>query len=113
MKQYNRIMPGRSACFSDECFEGGFIGADMDINEDLTGHLPEHWKDFNKEFVPKYLIIRPDKTKIAAGLACGYLYTVCKGLKIGDIVLSPDGTGHYMVGTITSDYYYVLIFYYG
>lgn len=107
MKNYNRIMLGRSSCFADECISGAFIGADFDINEDLTGHLPEDWHDFNKKYIPVYLANRPDKSKTAAGLACGFLYTICKDLKIGDVVLCPDGKGFYYIGTIVSDYYYV------
>ena len=100
-------MLGKSSCFADECIKGGYIGAGFDINEDLTGHLPEDWHEFNKRYIEKYLANRPDKTKTAAGLACGFLYTICKDLKIGDVVLSPDGQGYYYIGIISSDYYYV------
>lgn len=100
-------MLGKSSCFAEECINGGYIGADFDINEDLTGHLPEDWHDFNKNYIPVYLNNRPDKSKTAAGLACGFLHTICKALKIGDVVLSPDGQGYYYVGTIAGDYYYV------
>lgn len=34
------------------------------------------------------------------------LWTICKGLKEGDIVLMPDGEGGYAVGAISSGYYY-------
>ena len=49
---------------------------------------------------PKYLENRPDKSKVAAGLACGSIYTICYNLKIGDIILCPDGKGEYVVGEI-------------
>jgi restriction system protein len=49
---------------------------------------------------------RPGKSKIAAGLACGALWTVSKGIAKGDIVLCPDGTGIYRVGEVTGDYFY-------
>lgn len=107
MKQYNRIMLGRGSCFADECVKGNYIGADFDINEDLTGKLPENWREFNRNFIPVYLANRPDKTKVAAGLSCGALWTVCKGLEIGSIVLCPDGKGCYYVGEIIGSYYYV------
>ena len=32
------------------------------------------------------------------------LYTICKGIRQGDIVLCPDGTGSYWAGTVMSDY---------
>ena len=34
------------------------------------------------------------------------LWTICKRIKTGDIVLCPDGEGRYYVGEITSNYYY-------
>lgn len=107
MKQYNRIMLGRGSMYAEECRQGGFIGTDFDIYQDLKNHLPENWREFNKEFIPVWLEQFPEKSKTAAGLACGFLWTVCKGLKVGATVLSPDGSGSYFVGTITSEYYYV------
>lgn len=35
------------------------------------------------------------------------LWTICKGLQIDDVVISPDGNGQYYVGQITGGYYYV------
>lgn len=59
MKKYNRIMLGRNSCYADQCKEEGFIGADFDIHEDLTGHLYDDLREFNKEYIPKYQAIRP------------------------------------------------------
>lgn len=106
MKQYKRIMLGANSKYAEQCYKEGFIGADFDINQDLTYSLPDNWRDFNKEFIPIWLKQYPDKSKIAAGLACGMLWTICKGINIGDIVLCPDGTGKYYVGEIAGDYYY-------
>ncbi len=103
---YYRVMLGKKSIYADECFSGGFIGADFGIEEDLSGKLPELWRDFNERYMPVYLKNRPDKSRIAAGLACGFLWTVAKGIQVGDIVLSPDGTGRYRVGEVTGDYYY-------
>ena len=107
MKNYYRIMLGRKSAHAAECFAGGFIGTDFDIHEDLSRKLPDQWRDFNKLFIPVYLKNRPDKTKIGAGLACGALWAVSKGIKKGDIVLCPDGAGSYRVGEVLGDYYYV------
>lgn len=106
-KQYNRVMLGRKSCYAKECLEQGFVGADFDIYEDLTGHLDENWRRFNEHYIPIWMKNVPGKTKTSAGLSCGFLWTVCKGLQIGDVILSPNGSGYYHVGTITSDYYYV------
>ena len=42
-KQYFRIMLGRAHSFAAECFDGGFIGTDFGINQDLSNELPENW----------------------------------------------------------------------
>ena len=93
--------------YADECYAGGFIGAHYDIDQDLTNQLPDEWRHFNKAFVPKYLAIHPEKTKIGAGLACGALWSVSKGIQVGDIVLCPDGLGRYLVGEVSGNYQYV------
>lgn len=106
MKRYFRVMLGARSVHAAECFEGGFIGTDFLENEDLTGKLPEDWRAFNREFIPIYLAQNPEKTKIGAGLACGALHTVSKGIKTGDVVICPDGAGRYRVGEVTGDYAY-------
>lgn len=100
-------MLGRSSSFADECRINGFIGANFDIDEDLTENLTDDWREFNKIYIPKFLAANPEKSKTAAGVSCSFLYTICKSLQIGDTILSPDGKGNYYVGSITSDYYYV------
>jgi hypothetical protein len=95
MKKYNRVMLGQKSKYAVECFEGGFIGTDFGLDLDLTGQLDENWRDFNKKLIPVFLSNRPDKSKVAAGLACGMTWTVAKGLNVGDVVLCPDGTGRY------------------
>ena len=100
-------MLGQHSKFAEHCFSGGFIGADFGINQDLTSELPEDWREFNANFIPIFLNIRPDKTKVAAGLACGMLHTVSKGIKEGEYVLCPDGSGNYKVGRVTGGYQYV------
>ncbi len=106
MKSYIRVMLGKGSMYAEECVAGGFIGTDYGIHQDLTHKLPDEWREFNKEFIPVYLASNPGKSRVAAGLACGMTWTVAKGLKKGDIVLSPDGEGHYHIGEISGDYYY-------
>ena len=106
MKQYYRIMLGKKSMHAQECITGNFVGVDFGIHQDLTGKLPEEWRTFNREFIPIYLAGRPGKTKIAAGLACGAVWTASKGIKRDDIVLCHDGEGHYHVGGVNGDYAY-------
>jgi hypothetical protein len=107
MKKYNRVMLGQGSKFAKMCREEGYIGAEFDIFVDLSNDLYENWRDFNKKFIPIWMNNVPGKSTTSAGLACGFLWTIIKGLQIGDIVLCPSGEGYYYVGTIASDYYYV------
>ena len=98
MKQYNRIMLGRGGMYVEECVRDGYIGVDFNIYEDLSAALPENWREFNKRYIPVFMEANPDKSKVAAGLSCSMLWTICKGLQIDDVVISPDGNGQYYVG---------------
>lgn len=104
---YYRIMAGAKSVFAQEFLEGGFIAANWNIDQDLTHELPDDWREFNHRFIPVYLKSLPKKSKISAGLACGMLHTICKGIKQGDIILTPRGDGNYLVGKVISDYYFV------
>jgi restriction system protein len=106
MKSYYRIMLGRGSIYAEECFAGSFVGTDFGVQQDLTGELPERWQEFNEQFRPVWMENNPGKTKVAAGLACGALHTVSKGILEGDIVLSPNGQGVYLIGEIVGTYYY-------
>jgi restriction system protein len=105
-KSFYRVMLGRQSAHAAECLAGGFIGADFGIEQDLSGKLPDEWRQFNAAFIPVFLAGHPDKSKIAAGLACGALWTVTKGIQAGDIVLCPDGAGRYHVGEVQGGYSY-------
>ena len=106
MKRYYRVMLGRKSVFAAECFEQGFIGVDFDIRQDLSASLTDDWRSFNREFIPYFLSVHPSKSKIAAGLACGFLWTVARGIKEGDTVISPNGEGVYRVGEVIGGYFY-------
>ncbi len=106
MKKYYRVMLGAKSIYADECYRESYIGVDFDIKEDLTGKLPDNWKEFNQRFIPVWLKIFPGKSKVSAGLSCGALWTVCKGINNGDIVLCPNGNGAYYVGEVVNNYYF-------
>lgn len=67
MKLYYRIMLGKGSMFAEECYKNGFVGADFDMDIDLTGKLPNHWRGFNKLFVPVYLEKHPGPQKLQLG----------------------------------------------
>ncbi len=106
MKLYYRVMLGPGSVHAAEAFAGGFIGTDFDIHQDLSNQLPDEWRKFNEAFIPECMRLNPEKSKIGAGLAMGALWTVSKGIKIGDIVLCPDGQGRYRVAEVIGDYQY-------
>jgi len=105
-KRYNRIMLGKGGMYADQCRQEGFIGVDFLHDVNLTNDISDSWKEFNKVHIPIWMDRHPGKSKIAAGLSCAFLWTVCKGLQIDDIVLSPNGRGEYYVGKIASGYFY-------
>jgi restriction system protein len=104
-RAYYRVRLGKGAMHATECIEGGFIGGGWGFTEDLTGQFGDDWRQFNAKFRPIYLERHPGKTAVAAGLACGMLWTICEGMKIGDIIFSPDADGNFALSEITSGYY--------
>lgn len=107
MKNYYRVMLGSRSVHAALGREQGFIGADYGINQDLTTDLTDNWRDFNQKYRPIFLAGHSDKTMVGAGLACGALWTVARGIQKGDLVLCPNGAGAYYVGEVASDYFYV------
>lgn len=106
MKNYYRVMLGRQSRYAAAAFAGSYICADFEIPQDLSVDLVDDWRAFNKKFIPIFMAGHPDKTKIGAGLACGALWTVSRGILKGDTVICPDGRGTYLVGEVTGDYFY-------
>jgi len=106
MKSYYRVMLGSKSIHADECYKSNFIGADFDLDIDLANQLPDNWREFNKKFIPIWLGYHPGKSKISAGLSCGALWTIAKGIRNGDIVLCPNGQGSYYVGEVLDTYSY-------
>jgi restriction system protein len=102
-------MLGKQSVYAADCFAGNFIAFTAleksigDVSQDLT----EDWRDFNKIYIPKILAEHPERSKISAGLTSAFLWTISKGIAVGDIVLCPDGSGYYRVGEITGPYNYV------
>jgi len=107
MKTYYRLYLGAKSAYAEECMKGNFIGVDFGLHQDLTGKFLNSWREFNKVFIPIYQEIFPEKKKVTSGLYCATIWVCMKGLKNGDIVLSPDGNGNYRIAEITGDYYYV------
>jgi len=107
MKNFHRVMLGRGSMYADVCRKEGFIGAHFGIDQDLTTLLSDEQREFTQQVRPIYQEVFPEKSKGSAGLACGFLWTISKGIQVGDIVISPNGQGRYFVGEVTGDYRFV------
>ena len=81
-------------------------GAIFPIALVLTSLFGGEQREFTQQIRPTYQQVFPEKSKGSAGLACGFLWTISKGIQ-GDIVLSPNGQGRYFVGEVTGEYRYV------
>ena len=105
-KSYYRVMLGQDHKYADKCYQGEFIGGQDDggFGFDLSNHL-EDPDSFKKEFRDRYIEHNPDKEH-DAGRACGAVWTICKGIEEGDIVLCPNRKGKYWVGEVISGYLY-------
>jgi restriction system protein len=99
-------MLGHRSIYAEDAYKGNFIAAGFIKDKDLVNHLFDSRREFNEEFIPIFLKQNPDKTKVGAGLACGMLWTIVKGIQIGDIILCPDGKGNYYVGEVVGGYEY-------
>ena len=106
MKNYYRIMLGPKSIHAQECYRDSCIGADFGIDANLSGQLPDIWREFNQKFIPVWLSKNPGKSKVAAGLACGALWTIAKGIQIGDLVICLNSMGSYWIAEVPGNYQY-------
>jgi restriction system protein len=107
MKSFYRVRLGRDYAHMGKCLTGNFVGVDYDLSDNLTGEFPEDWRSFNAKWVPLMISRHPEMSRISAGLACGALWTIGKGIHEGDVVLCPDAPGSYQLAEVNGDYVYV------
>lgn len=102
-KHFYKVMLGKGSDRAEKCRTEGFIGTDFEITEDLTNQLPDDSREFSRRWISELLPLK--KSKISAGLAAGSLWVVSKGIKQGDIFLSPTATqGELIAGEVVGDY---------
>lgn len=89
-----------------DCLENNYIGAGFVKDYDLTTSPYDNEQEWRKQLVEKYLSCNTEKSIGTARTSIGFLWTICFGLKIGDIVLASNGNGGYHVGEIKGDYYF-------
>lgn len=106
MKQYNRIMLGEGGKYLKDCLDNNYIGANFLRNIDLSAVSNEDEDSWRQRLVAQYLKLNPDKSVGTARTSVGFLWTICYGLKVGDIVLASNGQGGYCVAEIVGEYHY-------
>ena len=74
MRKFIRLMLGAKSKYSNECYEGRFIGAGFLPDEDLTDHLYDNWREFNSKYRPVWLEGHPGKSKVAAYINIFVMY---------------------------------------
>ena len=104
--RFYRLRLGRNSMFAEQAFREGFVGVDFDFDLDMTGQFPTDWREFNKKWRPWLMERHPEYSGVSAGLACGTLWQVCKGVKVGDFILCPDDTKTFRVAEVMGDYQY-------
>ena len=105
-KRFYKVMLGKKSDLAEKCRVEGFIGTDFDVCEDLTGQLPDDWREFNQQWIEK--LLPGKKSRVSAGMAAGALWVVSKGIRQGDIVLCPTTfPGELIAGEVIGDYEYV------
>ena len=106
MKQYNRIMLGEGGKYIKDCLENNYIGANFLKDIDLSGISNDDENAWRQKLISEYLKANPDKSIGTARTSIGFLWTICYGLKTGDMVLASNGEGGYCVAEIIGNYYY-------
>lgn len=46
-RRFCKVMLGRGSSAAAEARTSGFIGADYDVDQDLSSQLPDDWREFN------------------------------------------------------------------
>jgi len=103
---YYRVFLGRGQAYLAECLNGGFIGVDYGVREDLTECLTADWTNFRAAYVPIMIAQNPGMNAIGAGLRCGVIWSLGKGMQNGDIVFTRDAEGNFHVGDVNGVYWY-------
>jgi len=104
--QYYQVRLGRGSDLAEAGIGEGWVGTGWLSGVDLTNELPDEWRAFNSKFVEAIMNSDGVPTKVGAGLACSATWTVAKGLKAGDFVITPDRSGVLHFGKIIGEYSY-------
>lgn len=105
--KYARLRTGRDHKWFEIFKKESFVGVSYGLDVDISGDLYPNWKDFNRIYIDEIINRSSEpKSRVAAGLNCGVIWTLSKGLEINDILMCQDKEKNYHFCKISSDYYY-------
>ena len=104
--KFLRLRTGREHQWFETFYQGEYIAVGYGLDIDLSSSLYENWRDFNKKFIPEIIKREPNKSRVGAGLNCGVIWTLSKGIEKDSIVLCQDKEKNYHPCKIISNYYY-------
>ena len=103
-KSYYRTRFPKSKCRHNTVSQSLAVNYDG-FGFDLSNHFTQSKKAFIAKFRDMFLKHNPNKTKVSAELACGAVWTICKEIQKGDIVICPSGRNDkYLAGEVIGDY---------
>lgn len=105
-RHYWMVRLGAGAQYADELISSGAVGINFIGSTDLTPFLELDVRDFHSEVDPIFRNVEPEAKNIAVGLAVGNLRVIATGMAIGDVVLSPLGSGRFRTGVVSGEYRY-------
>lgn len=104
--KYMRLRTGREHQWFDDFYNNNYIAVGFNLDINLSDSLYDNWREFNKKFIPEIIKREPSKSRVAAGLNCGVIWTLSKGIEKDAIVLCQDKDKNYHPCKVVSNYYY-------
>jgi len=105
--KYKRLRTGRTHQWFKMFRENNFVGVSYGLETDISADLFENWRDFNKKYIDKIIDLSGGtKSRVGAGLNCGVIWTLSKGIEIGNVILCQDENKNYHACKVTSNYYF-------
>lgn len=99
-------MLGEGSKYISDCLKNNYIGIGFLKDYDLSSIPYDDEHEWRQKLIAKFLEVNSDKSAVTARNSIGFLWTICYGLKRGDVVLASNGEGGYCVAEILGDYYY-------
>ena len=104
--KYLRLRTGRDHQWFKQFYKDNYIAVGFGLDIDLSDSLFDNWRDFNKKFIPTVIDKNPGKSRIAAGLNCGVIWTLSKGVEKDAIILCQDEDKNYHPCRVVSNYFF-------